>query len=166
MTTMISNRWGIFFLIVIVIFTTSACSENRPQSVNCNLLAVPEASQLTALLGHEVDYKALNSTSLDAEVAKLYGIDQDETLGVVMVSIYQTDEMGIGVEACVNGWATNLIGQMKRLDFEEIREGAAIYHISTFSFSHKDYMTFEVDVQCRIPGDIHRLKWKQQFWRG
>ena len=87
MATMISNRWGIFFLIVIVIFTASACSETRPQSFDCNLSAVPEASQLTTLLGHEIDYKALNSTSLDAEVAKLYGIDQDETLGVVMVSI-------------------------------------------------------------------------------
>ncbi len=48
------------------------------------------------------------------EVAKLYGIDQDEKLGVVMVSVYQTDEIGVGVEACVSGEGTNLIGNMSR----------------------------------------------------
>ncbi len=157
------NRWRNVFLIAIVLFTTSACSESELQSVKCDLLAVPEASELT-VLGHEVDYKALNSTSLNSDVAKLYGIDQDETLGVVMVSVYQTDENGIGVEACVSGRATNLIGQMKRLEFEEIREGAAIYHISTFPFSHKEHLTFEVDV--KTTRETHELKWKQQFWRG
>lgn len=162
---MISNRWGSFFLIAIALFTTSACSESGMQSIKCDDLAVAETSELTTL-DHEVDYKALNTTSLNDEVAKLYGIDQEDTLGLVMVSVYQTDENGIGVEACVSGQATNLIGQMKRLEFEEIREGAAIYHISTFPFSHKEHISFKVDVQISATGETHELKWKQQFWRG
>lgn len=163
--TRLSNRWETFFLIAIALLATSACSESGLQSVKCDQLAVPESSELMSL-EHEVDYKALNSTSLDTDVANLYGIDQEETLGVVMVSVYQTDGKGIGVETCVSGWTTNLIGQKKRLEFEEIREGAAIYHISTFPFSHKDHMTFDVDVRIVATGETHELKWKQQFWRG
>lgn len=163
--TMISNRWKFFFLVVIMLFATSACSESGIESTKCDQLSVPAASKLT-VLEHEVDYKALNSTSLNADVAKLYGINQDETLGVVMVSVYETDGNGIGVETCVSGTATNLIGQIDRLDFEEIREGAAIYHISTFTFTHKEPMTFRLDVEIVATGETHKYKWQQKFWRG
>ena len=83
-----------------------------------------------------------------------------------MVSIYETDDTGaiVGVEACVNGGAKNLIGQVKRLDFEQIQEGAAIYYISTFRFSDKEHLNFEVDVKCT--GDSQELAWQQQFYRG
>ena len=85
---------------------------------------------------------------------------------MVMVSIYETNDPGdiVGVEACVNGGGKNLIGQAKRLNFELIREGAAIYYISTFRFDDKEYLNFEVSVQCT--GDSHDLEWKQQFYRG
>lgn len=158
-TTMIPHRSrsGDFFLIAIALFVTSACSESGQKSVKCQRLAVLAAGGLTAL-DHEVDYKAFNSTFLNPEVAKLYGIDQDKSLGVVMVSVYQADAPGVSVEACVSGGATNLIGQAKRLDFEQIREGEAIYHISTFRFSQEEHITFEVDVEIAATGEVHKLK--------
>jgi len=162
---MICNPWrsGTFFLITL--FVISSCRDSGQQnvkSVKCDRAGV----QAVAELAHEVDYNAFNSTFLDPKTAKLYGIDQDEKLGVVMVSVYQTDAPGVGVEACVSGGAMNLIGQMKRLDFEEIREGEAIYHISTFLFSQEEHITFELDVEIAATGETHVLKWKQQFWRG
>lgn len=83
-----------------------------------------------------------------------------------MVSVYETDDSGdiVGVDACVNGGANNLIGQMKRLNFEQIEEGAAKYYISTFRFDNEEYLNFEVDVTCA--GDSHELEWQQQFYRG
>ena len=160
-TTIIPNRLrrGSLFLIVVAFCLTSACQ----QDIKCP--SVSTTTELTSL-DHEVDYKSIHSTTLLPEVAKLYGIDQDDSLGVVMVSVYQTDDSGTGVEACVIGGATNSIGQIRRLEFEEIREGAAIYHISTFPFSHKEHMTFNVDVQITATGKTHKLKWKEQFWRG
>lgn len=85
---------------------------------------------------------------------------------MVMVSIYETNDSGdvVGVEACVNGGGKNLIGQEKRLNFELIREGAAVYYISTFRFDDKEYLNFDISVQCA--GDSHDLEWKQQFYRG
>ena len=190
--TMISNRWRSRAFLLIAPFVTLACSESKPYG-RCSL-EVPAAAELTAL-DHQVDYQAFNSTFLNPEVAKLYGIDRDKTLGVVMVSVYQTNAPGVGVEACVRGGARNLMGQAKRLAFEQIREGEAIYHISTFLFSQEEHVTFEVDVEIAATGESHELrngrgrvhdvvdrrhdvsvlgdgkcrhkkKWKQQFWRG
>ena len=163
--TMFAHRWKCFFLVAVVLFAFSACSKNELQNAKCDQLAVAGTSDVT-VPEHELDYKALNSTSLHADVAKLYGIDQDETLGVVMVSVYQSEGIGIGVETCVSGSATNLIGQIDQLEFEEIREGAAIYHISTFRFFHKEPMTFRVDVEIVATGETHKLKWQQKFWEG
>ena len=165
-TTVSAKIWRSATLLLIALFATLACSETGLQSVNCDSrLAVPAALEAAAL-DHEVDYKAFNSTFLRPEVAKLYGIDRDEKLGVVMVSVYQKDALGVGVEACVRGAARNLIGQIKGLNFDEIREGSAIYHISTFRFMSEEHITFEVDVEIAATGKTHELKWKQQFWQG
>ncbi len=157
------GRSGTFLLIAL--FATLACSEVGLQSVECDSLALPAGAEAAAL-DHEVDYKAFNSTFLRPQVAKLYGIDPDAKVGVVMVSVYQKDALGVGVEACVSGEARNLLGQEKGLDFDVIREGQAIYHISTFSFSPEEHITFEVDVEIATTGETHELKWKQQFWQG
>jgi len=163
--SMITDRWGRGIFIVIACFGAFACSETGQQSVSCDTTAVPKGADASAL-DHQVDYKAFNSTFLQPEVAKLYGIDQDETLGVVMVSVYQKDALGVGVEACVSGGVMNLIGQVNRLDFDEIREGKAIYHIGTFWFGQKEKLTFNLDVEIPSTGKKHELKWQQQFWRG
>ena len=161
---MSSNLWSGTFLLI-ALFATSACSEVGLQSVECNSLAVAAAAE-PAAFDHEVDYKAFNSTFLRPEIAKLYGIDPDNMLGVVMVSVYQKDALGVGVEACVSGGAKNLLGQIKSLSFDEIREGPSIYHISTFRIASEEHITFEVDVEIAATGKIHELKWKQQFWQG
>ena len=163
--TIFSNGWGRGALVPIALFVTFACSETRQQSASCAGLAAPTAGALLDL-DHEVDYKAFNSTFLRPEIAKLYGIDQNEKLGVVMVSVYETDSLGVGVEACVRGGVTNLIGQINTLQFDEIREGEAIYHISTFLFSQEEHLTFKVDVEIPATGETHKLNWQQQFWRG
>ena len=157
------GRRGTFLLVAM--FATLGCSEVGLRSANCESLAVPATAE-SAALDHEIDYKAFNSTFLRPEVAKLYGIDPDNRVGVVMVSVYQKDALGVGVEACVRGAARNLIGQIKGLNFDEIREGSAIYHISTFRFMSEEHITFEVDVEIAATGELHELKWKQQFWQG
>lgn len=165
---MISKRWGTGTLFLIVLFANVACSESRQQSATCNGLSVApgDSSALDPEVDHEVDYKAFNSTFLKPEVARLYGIDQGEKLGVVMISVYEAEALGVGVEACVSGGVTNLLGQENALDFDEIREGEAIYHIGTFVFDQEEHLTFNVDVAIPATGKKHELSWQQQFWRG
>ena len=141
-----------------------ACSDNRLQRVECNRADVPVAELAT--LDHEVNYNAFNSTFLRPEVAKLYGIDRDQDLGVVMVSVYQKRAPGVGVEVCVSGGATNILGQVVELRFDEVREGEAIYHIGTFGFTQEEALIFKVHVEIADTGATHELKWQQKFWSG
>ncbi len=150
-------------MFLFALFATLGCSENGLQSAKCDSQPAPQAGAELTALDYEVDYKAFNSTFLRPEVAKLYGIDRADKFGVVMVSVYEKDALGIGVEACVSGGARNLVGQRKKLDFNEIREGKAIYHISTFQFIPEEHITFAVDVAIAATGEIHELEWKQQF---
>jgi hypothetical protein len=161
---MFFNRWRRETFFFVVLLANFACSEARQQSVNCD--GVASSAGVPSALDYEVDYKAFNSTFLRPEIASLYGIDQDEQRGVVMVSVYQADALGVGVEACVSGGVTNLIGQQNTLDFDQIREGQAMYHIGTFVFSQEEHLTFSVDVQIAATGKTHKYKWQQQFWQG
>ena len=151
-------------VVVIAVLLASACSESG-RRVECGSDVGSAGVNLTAL-DYEVDYNAYNSTFLQPEVAKIYGIDRNKKVGVVMVSVYQKDAPGVGVEACVSGGATNLVGQVKVLRFEEIREGDAIYHIGTFRIGQEEDLTFRLDVEVPTTGKTHPLKWRQKFRRG
>ena len=151
---------GILFFALLFV---SACGENGIQSIDEGT-AVAEIDETSKVFGdHEVHFNAFHSTFLLPEVAKLYGIGRNDHLGVVMVSVIQKDKPGVGVGARVGGAATNMASQMKALDFDEIREGDAIYHISTFPFDQKDHLTFTVAVEIAPTGETHKLKWRHQF---
>jgi hypothetical protein len=111
----------------------------------------------------EVHHNAFNSTFLNPDVAELYGIDRDESLGALVVSAYQKDAPGVGVQARVSGTTRNLIGHMRTLRFNEIREGASAYHVSTFPIELEEHLTFEVDVIIVPTGEKHELRWQQKF---
>ncbi|TDJ24580.1 MAG: DUF4426 domain-containing protein [Gammaproteobacteria bacterium] len=151
-------------VVVIALLFASACSESG-RRVECGSHAGPGAAKLTAL-DYEVDYNAYSSTFLQPEVAKIYGIDRHKKVGVVMVSVYLKDTPGMGVEACVSGGAMNSIGQMIVLNFDEIREGEAIYHIGTFRIGQEEDLTFRLDVEIATTGKTHALEWRQKFRRG
>ena len=160
-TTVNFKVWGSGTFLLIALFATSACTETHGQKCGSGI-AVPANGQVAAV-DYEVDYKSYNSTFLRPEIAKLYGINHAKEVGVVMVSVYQKDSLGVGVEACVSGGARNLLGQIKSLSFDEIREGQSIYHISTFRIASKEHITFEVDVEIAATGKTHALKWERTF---
>ena len=164
-------------LAVVALFAVSACSENGEQGAETDEIAPPVSAKRSVaepvvaehskVIGdHEIHYNAFNSTFLQPEVAKLYGITQSESRGVAVVSVYQKDALGVGVDSTVSGGATNMASQLKTLDFDEIREGQAIYHISTFPITDEENITFTVDVEIKPTGKTHKLTWQQKFWRG
>jgi hypothetical protein len=161
---MISNpvRSGAGFLAVL--FFVSACSQGGTR-VECGGDVGPVAAE-TAAREHEIEYKAYNSTFLQPEVAKLYGIDRDRKVGVVVVSVYEKDAPGVGVDVCVSGGAMNSIGQMIVLNFDEIREGKTSYHVGTFRIGQEENLTFRLDVDVPTTGKTHKLEWQQKFRRG
>ena len=88
-----------------------ASSEITSRSVLCDRLAESPNSATTRV--QSVDSSSFNSISVSLENAGLYAVRQSAPAGA------------IGVEACVNGGANYLYGQVKQLDFVRIQEGPA-----------------------------------------
>lgn len=69
------------------------------------------------------------------------------------------------LDAELTGSIRNLIGQSRELEFRRVREGQAIYYISTFRFDDGDMYNFDLDV---VPSNAKQknfdVKFSQRFY--
>ena len=108
-----------------------------------------------------VHYHAFNSASIPAEVANAYKIRRGGRTGVVNITVMKNDKPVI---ANIFGNGKNLAGQLKALSFKEIREGAVIYYIATFTFNHSERLTFDLQVQPEREGKLIPITFKQEMF--
>lgn len=130
--------------------------------------AAAAAEQKKVFGNYEVHYMGLNSSFLTPEVAKIYDIPRSGALGYLNIALlqHQKDEsLPAALDAEITGSIKNLIGQSRDLEFRRIREGAAIYYISTFRFDDGDMYSFDLDVK---PSNARQktfdVKFSQRFY--
>ncbi|PHS72748.1 MAG: hypothetical protein COB22_03975 [Cycloclasticus sp.] len=114
-----------------------------------------------------VYYNAFTADSLPTNMATAYGILRSKYKGVLNISVQKKrrpGELPQSVTAKVNVEARNLVGQLKELEPRKITEGDAIYYISEFRVSHKERITFDVEVLPTGETQALELKIKQQFY--
>ena len=134
-----------------------------------SLMSVGANAEQKLVFGeYEVHYMGLSSSFLSPEVAKLYDIPRSGSLGFLNIAVLQKSVGGqvpAAVDAELKGSIRNLIGQSRELEFRRIREGQAIYYISTFRFDDGDMYNFELDV---VPGNAKQkhfdVKFSQRFY--
>lgn len=114
---------------------------------------------------YQINHIAYNSTFLERDIAKLYGITRAKNLAVINISVQDLENEGKGVDATITGTATNLIHQIKHLKFRKVPSGDAIYYISDYRFSDGDALTFKLDVT--VPGASRptEVEWQQTFYK-
>ena len=56
----------------------------------------------------------------------------------------------------------NDIGQIKTLEFDEVKEGDAIYYLAQIKYSDEE--TFYFDITVSDGKETHQLKFKQKFY--
>lgn len=117
---------------------------------------------------YEVHYMGLNSSFLTAEVAKVYDIPRSGSLGFLNISVLQHSKdspLPAALDAQIVGTIRNLIGQKRELEFRRVREGKAIYYISTFNFDDGDMYNFDLDI---VPSNAKQknfdVKFSQRFY--
>ncbi|MEH6449761.1 MAG: DUF4426 domain-containing protein [Oleispira sp.] len=133
------------------------------------LISVSASAEQKIVFGeYEVHYMGLNSSFLTPEVSKIYDIPRSRSLGFLNISVLQKTKGGqvpAALDASVKGSIRNLIGQSRELEFRRVREGQAIYYISTFSFDDGDMYNFDLDV---IPSNAKQknfdVKFSQRFY--
>jgi hypothetical protein len=125
-------------------------------------ITAAQAEQKEVMGDWNVHYIAFGSGFLTPEIAKNYGITRSKYNGVVNISVLKNNDADAAQKVYIEGRATNLIGQSKKLKFKEIIEGKAIYYIAQISYSSEE--TFRFDIDISQGGRQENLKFKQQFF--
>jgi len=133
------------------------------------LVSISASAEQKLVFGeYEVHYMGLSSDFLTPEVAKIYDIPRSRSLGFLNISVLQKTKGGqvpAALDAELTGTIRNLIGQSRELEFRRVREGQAIYYISTFRFDDGDMYNFDLDV---VPSNARQknfdVKFSQRFY--
>lgn len=113
-----------------------------------------------------IHYNAFRSDTLEPEIAKAYNLIRRNNRVILNIAILKKvmDTTGTPTSATVTGHASNLTGQLKDLEFREIKEGTAIYYLAETQFSDGEFLKFNLKVD--IDGEEHaaRLKFDKRFF--
>lgn len=104
-------------------------------------------------IDYDVHYSVVNTSFLSPEVAKAYDIVRGKNRAILNISVRkvrppmeQTDALDDPQRAIVSGKTSDLM-RSQALEFKEIIETGAIYHIAEFSYHNEELRRFEVDIQ-------------------
>ena len=110
-----------------------------------------------------VHYIAINSTFLTPEIAKTYGLERSRYKGLVNISVLDNTQKDTPAKTVIiNGKARNDVGQIKSLDFTEVKEGNAIYYLAQVNYANEETIYFDINISDK--GKQHNLKFSQKFY--
>lgn len=135
------------------------------------LLSLPftgslQAEQMFSDAHYEIHYNAFNSTIIPAEVASRHGLTRSGNRGLLNVAVLekQPDGSTLPVSAQVTGVSRNIVQQIQRIEFREIKETDAIYSIGSFQFTNEDLLTIQLEVQPDASRPAYQIEFQQTFY--
>ncbi|TYK66373.1 DUF4426 domain-containing protein [Colwellia echini] len=134
-------------------------------ALSCSLffMATANAENMKKLGSMNVHYMAIGSTFFTPEVAKAYGITRSRYNGLINISVLDNSQAGNPAKTVsIMGQAKNNVGQFKALEFEEVREGDAIYYLAQVSYNNEETLHF--DIMINDGKEQQRLKFSQIFY--
>lgn len=110
------------------------------------MAASPDAStaQFVTHGDHRIHYTTFASTLIPPDVAQAHNIIRAENKLVINISVVK-DRQPAAV--ALEGRVTNLLDQMSKLTFNEIRERGAIYYLAQHTAIEKDILRFAILVR-------------------
>ncbi len=126
--------------------------------------AVAQAEQKAVFGDIELHYVVFNTTFLQPEIARRYGITRGRDKALVNITVL--DAAGAALAAPVAGNVTNLLGQQRALSFRRVAEGDAIYYLAALTYEHQETLRFEIvaDLPGHGPARVHfqqMLHWEE-----
>jgi len=111
----------------------------------------------------QIHYMALNATFLTPKVAKAYNIERSRFNGLINISVLDDTKKSTPAKTVsIRGKARNDLGQIKNLEFDEVKEGDAIYYLAQLNYTDEE--TFYFDITISDGKETHQLKFKQKFY--
>lgn len=132
-------------------------------SLSFSFVGNASAENMKKLGSMNVHYMAIGSTFFTPEIAKVYGITRSRYNGLVNISVLDNTKAGNPAKTVsISGQAKNNLGQFKDLEFQEVKEGDAIYYLAQVSYNDEETLHFTLDI---FDGkEKQQLKFSQKFY--
>lgn len=113
-----------------------------------------------------VHYNAFRSDTLSPEIAKAYELTRRNNRIIVNITVLKKvmGTTGKPVAATIAGNASNLTGQLKNLEFREIKEDTAIYYIAELKVSDGEFLKFKLNITPEGEEGPARLQFSKRFF--
>lgn len=130
----------------------------------CLLLAnTVNAENMKKLGSMNVHYMAIGSTFFTPQIATAYGITRSRYNGLVNISVLDNTKTGTPAkDVSIMGQAKNNLGQVKVLEFTEVKEGEAIYYLAQVTYHNEETLHF--DIMINDGKEKQQLKFSQIFY--
>ncbi len=113
---------------------------------------------------HIVYFNAFPTDSLPPEMTKQYGLKRSKNYALVNISVMKKGTgVPIGVKSRVTGELKNLMGQVRKLDFKEIKEGKAVYYIAQVGVQSHEVVNFNIDIKPEHGQEKYNIKFSKKF---
>jgi hypothetical protein len=115
----------------------------------------------------ELHYSVVNTTFLEPSVAAAYGITRGKERAILNLSVREHLEAGgeVGRAMQLKGTTWDLLQKMEELEFQEVREGPAIYYIAELKFFNEEYRFFEVHFRPEGAQQTYTFDLKHQMYK-
>ena len=114
--------------------------------ITLSLIGSVNAENMKKMDNINVHYIAIGSTFLTPEIAKAYGIERSRYKGLINISVLDNTQKGNPAKTVfINGKARNDVGQIKSLDFTEVKEGDAVYYLAQVSYTNEETIHFDIN---------------------
>lgn len=115
---------------------------------------------------YDVHYSVFNSTFINPEVAKAYGITRGNNRALVNIAVHKRLATGETVpqQVIIKGSSSDLVHSVE-LPFTEVREQEAIYYLAELKFHHKEMRTFTIKIQPDPKIAAYTLKFSKTLYK-
>ncbi|WP_040394011.1 DUF4426 domain-containing protein [Catenovulum agarivorans] len=112
----------------------------------------------------QIHHIAFPSTFIQPETAKAIGLDRRGNYGLLNISILDLANNKAPLKLKVTGYAQNLIGHRKELEFKEVDEGIAVYYLAQVRHSNEEIFRFYITVKDPKTGRTEKFRFQQKMW--
>lgn len=115
----------------------------------------------------EVRITPFPSTFLTPEIASEYGLTRSESQAILNISVYDTrlERAVKTVPATLSGTRQNLLGQAFNLEFQEVREGDAVYYLVPFRISDDEIINVQLEATPEGETLTVSARFSQKFYK-
>ncbi len=121
-----------------------------------------EAEQMQTFGAYDVHYVVLPTTFLKADIAARYDLTRSKNRALVNVSVLDAEDQPVAAQ--ISGRSENLLGQGQVLEFNEVREGPAIYYLALLRHGDEEFQRVQLEIM--LPnGERAEIRFQQKMYQ-